>query len=149
MYRKRINTITIQLEEVVKERDQVKAHRRTRRQYAETLCIMAICNFAHVRVFLLLLHCNRRFTPETTHSTISPRVSLTKTNIASRSGSWRRRVTNYISRSCTKRPSWSPWSLACDGFPRTLFWTRLDTCRVNECTCGNAQTLVFISASTI
>lgn len=62
---------------------------------------------------------------ETTHSTSSPFVYLTKTNTASRSGSWRRRATSSILRWYAKRPGSSPWSPASDGSPKTLFWTRL------------------------
>lgn len=48
---------------------------------------------------------NRHFGAETTHSTSSPRVSLTKTNTVSRSENWRRRVTSFTSRLYAKRPS--------------------------------------------
>lgn len=98
MYRKRTDTITIQLEEVQKERDQVKqgvSHTHTDTIDKQTHSVRGLISHASTR----------RFGAETTHSTSSPRVSLTKTNTASRSENWRRRVTSFTSRSYAKRPS--------------------------------------------
>lgn len=109
MYRNRIDTIAVQLDEVEKERDQVKTHTTHMISYIQNHSYFCVNSSAACR----------RFEPETRPSTSSPSVSSTRTSIASRSESWRRGAMNSTWRLYAKTLSWSLWSLACDECPKT------------------------------